>query len=263
MGFVLPGDRQAINVTKVALPKVTPASSPNYNKSFHIQAEVYKSIKFAKLGSSFHKVVERRIRSLSLKVSFPNLEYLVSNLEEGLAECSELHKICGSALMSNWIKTIANGWCTSGRMHEDVRLPCIFGCESATDEFAHYLTCGILWNMLRKHFYNYISHIPQTRLALPFPTPPDILIVASAFHTYHSLKIGSRSIVDEAIHSNNFSVVARLAAETLSDYVATHGSLIFRKFMAPWSCDEPLYNHLSPTSQSGGDGSPVVALALA
>ena len=147
------------------------ANSSNSNsESFHIQGEVYESIKFAKLGSSFHKVVERRIRSLSLKVSFPNLEYLVSNLEEGLAECSELHKICGSALMSNWIKAIANGWCTSGRRHEDVRLLCIFGCERATDEFAHYLTWDILWNMVRKRFYNNICHIP--RRDLPSPSPP-------------------------------------------------------------------------------------------
>ena len=134
-----------------------------------------------------------------------------------MAECRELHKACGSALMSNWVKTLANGWCTSGRVHEDIRLPCIFGCQSAPDDFSHYLVCDILWNMLRKHFREYISHLPQTRLALPFPTPYNVLIVGCAFHTYHSLKIGSREVVDEAIRTFEFEKVLSLASETLSD----------------------------------------------
>ena len=142
------------------------------NKTFHFQAAAYKMIKELALDSCFHKVVERRIKSLSLKLHFPNLSCLLDNLAPGLVEGSGLHKICGPALMSPWIKTLANGWCTSGRMHEDVSLPCILGCQSAPDDLSHYLTCDILWNMLRQHFFGYISDTPQSRLALPSPPLP-------------------------------------------------------------------------------------------
>ena len=199
------------------------------HKSFHIQAAAYNNIKARVLDSSFHNVVERRIRALSLKVVFPNLEYVLSYLEDGLSECRELHKVCGSALMSSWLKTLANGWCTSGRMHEDIRLPCIFGCQSAPDDFAHYLVCDTLWDMLRKHFREYISHLPQSRLALPFPTPYNVLIVGCAFHTYHALKIGLREVVDEAIQAQHFDSVIRLATESLSDFVASHGTKIIHE----------------------------------
>ena len=139
-------------------------------------------------------------------------------------------------------------------MHEDVCLPCILGCESAPDDFSHYLVCDILWNMLRKHFFGYISHLPQTRLGLPFPTPPDILIVASAFHTYHALKIGSRAVVDEAVHSGKFDPVQQLASETLSDFVASHGAKIIHEHMAHDFRSEPIHIH-SPSASYFQDAS--------
>ena len=40
-----------------------------------------------------------------------------------------------------WIKTVSNGWCTSRRFHEQLRLPCIFGCDNSCDDLAYYLTC--------------------------------------------------------------------------------------------------------------------------
>ena len=43
------------------------------------------------------------------------------------------------------IKTWANVWTTSTRMHEPIALPCIFGCEGCEDALNHYLSCDILW----------------------------------------------------------------------------------------------------------------------
>ena len=168
-----------------------------------------------------------------------------------LAESSELHKKCGSALMSNWVKTRANGWCTLGRMHEDIHLPCMFGCQSAPDDFSHYPVCDIVWSMLRKHFHQYISHLPQTRLALPFPTSCSILIVGCAFHTHHALKIGAREVVDEAIHTFEFEKVISLASETLSDFVASHGNTIIHKHTS-LHLRGTSHKHLSPTPLSSG-----------
>ena len=52
------------------------------------------------------------------------------------------------------------GWTTSTGMHEANLLPCIFGCTDAKDEFRHYSTCTILWQLaeealnLREHYFD-------------------------------------------------------------------------------------------------------------
>ena len=44
------------------------------------------------------------------------------------------------------VKSWANAWTTSLRMHEPLLLlPCIFGCPGCKDEFDHYIVCGALW----------------------------------------------------------------------------------------------------------------------
>lgn len=47
-------------------------------------------------------------------------------------------------IVYTWIKTIANAWCTSSRMHEDTSYSCLFGCAGASDELRHYLVCPTL-----------------------------------------------------------------------------------------------------------------------
>ena len=44
----------------------------------------------------------------------------------------------------SWVKTVANGWCTSARFHEPTRFSCVFGCRGAIDETRHYLNCKVL-----------------------------------------------------------------------------------------------------------------------
>ena len=49
-----------------------------------------------------------------------------------------------------WLIAIGAGWTTSTRMHETIALPCIFGCIDCLDEFRHYLTCLITWQLARE-----------------------------------------------------------------------------------------------------------------
>ena len=35
-------------------------------------------------------------------------------------------------------------------MHESVLLPCVFGCVDSCDEFRHYLTCPVLWQLAKE-----------------------------------------------------------------------------------------------------------------
>ena len=83
--------------------------------------------------------------------------------------------------------------------------------------------------MLAKHFQEYISHLPQTRLALPFPIPYNVLINGCAFHTYHALRTGSGEVVDEAIRTLEFEKLLSMVSETRSDFVASQGNAIIRR----------------------------------
>ena len=49
-----------------------------------------------------------------------------------------------SHVVMTWVKTISNGWCTSRRMHEQVELKCLFGCQHEADSVLHYLKCKVL-----------------------------------------------------------------------------------------------------------------------
>ena len=49
-----------------------------------------------------------------------------------------------------WLKAVGGGWTSSIRMHEAVLLPCIFGCLDCRDEYRHYLTCPILWQLAKE-----------------------------------------------------------------------------------------------------------------
>ena len=39
------------------------------------------------------------------------------------------------------LKTWLNGWCTSHRLHETIRMPCLFWCTGCTDSFSHCTKC--------------------------------------------------------------------------------------------------------------------------
>eukprot|EP00973_Karenia_brevis_P039409 5441033-Karenia_brevis.AAC.1 len=47
------------------------------------------------------------------------------------------------------IRTWANGWTTSHRMHEPRLLPCLFGCPGQQDCLQHYLQCERAWRALK------------------------------------------------------------------------------------------------------------------
>ena len=46
-----------------------------------------------------------------------------------------------------WLKAIAGAWCTSYRMHEQIKLCCVLGCVDQEDKFQHYLICPALWHI--------------------------------------------------------------------------------------------------------------------
>ena len=43
------------------------------------------------------------------------------------------------------LKSWCNGWATSYRYHEDIKLPCLVGCVKCADSMHHYMQCPHLF----------------------------------------------------------------------------------------------------------------------
>ena len=68
------------------------------------------------------------------------------------------------------IKTWMNGWATSARMHEEVVLECVLGCQSEGDCLSHYVCCPHLFAM-QKFLCEDVSSNPLIRFGLKCPCP--------------------------------------------------------------------------------------------
>ena len=91
-------------------------------------------------------------------------------------------------LVSTMLKTLANAWTTSYRMHELRPLQCLFGCAGEPDELRHYLCCPVLANALSD--LGLWMWGPARRLfGTMGPIPHELFAsVAIAFAAYHHLE---------------------------------------------------------------------------
>ncbi len=84
------------------------------------------------------------------------------------------------------VKTWLNGWATSQRMHEEVILPCLFGCPGKIDMQIHYVQCPHLYAFCNYFFKS--DSCPLVRLGLRNPEIHNLKIVACVFSAYHVMK---------------------------------------------------------------------------
>ena len=111
-----------------------------------------------------------------------------------------------SAVTKSW----ANAWTTSSRMHEEERLPCIFGCADCDDELAHYICCDPLWTAAISNSYSSVELLhrsPLERLCLIDPHVEDACLLALTFNCYHAVKLANREIVDKCVQVGDFSAI--------------------------------------------------------
>ena len=115
------------------------------------------------------------------------------------------------------IKTWTNGWATTERFHEEVILPCIFGC-GGSDSLTRYLQCEHLWSLLLSVTHGSataLSDPPIRRACLDGISLWSILNCWYAFQVYHALKIERRRTIDQAVGSEVFDEVLDIALELL------------------------------------------------
>ena len=94
--------------------------------------------------SSWESTIERKM------VSFPCVIVQQGFFwSDNFKSIIPLVKKLGMRGASAIIKTWANAWATSSRMHEADVLPCIFGCGCGeVDSLEHYLSCDPLWTIV-------------------------------------------------------------------------------------------------------------------
>ena len=173
-----------------------------------------QAIAFAALVPALHPTSVHAVCCTRLRALLPGLAASIDIDRVGavLQEC----KRCKPHIAMCLIKTMCNAWCTSHRLHEACRLPCVFGCKSGLDKLSHYLECPNLWGLVSLVLGG--EWFPTDilgRLGLSTPSLRAVHGVFMAFHVYHAVKVSHREVVVAALDSSDFSptyLVARSSA---------------------------------------------------
>ena len=107
-------------------------------------------------------------------------------------------KKCGARVAMSVMKSWANAWTTSSRMHEAICLPCILGCDDCTDSLNHYVICDPLWSIVISCSSNQCEHLrcgPFSKLGLEASPMIWWRMLSIAFSCYHAIVVGHRDEV--------------------------------------------------------------------
>ena len=129
-----------------------------------------------------------------------------------LVQCMEVIKRLRTADSVKVLKTWVNGWCTSYRMHEDSKLPCLLGCSAMPDSLAHYVQCPFIY-ALSKFFIPQTSSDPLVRMGLVCPEPQHYHTMCCVFSGYHAVHRAVKSGIihfPTDVHVDSFSNHKRL-----------------------------------------------------
>ena len=85
------------------------------------------------------------------------------------------------------LKSWCNGWATSYRYHEDIKLPCLFGCVNCADSMHHYMQCPHLF-ALCKYLCPSTSEDPLIRWGLRNCSSETYKQIACMYSGYHAVR---------------------------------------------------------------------------
>ncbi len=145
-----------------------------------------------------------------------------------------------AAASMGWLKTISNGWCTSWRMHETIKLPCVFGCFNENDDVNHYLDCPFLVSTIHEFTQMPLGRNRIYRLALAEPTPQSVIQCAIMYHIYHTAKVGNRETILNGISTRKFSGTVQIARTVAADQASKYS-----RFFAPTCTEHNTFLHPS------------------
>ena len=149
-----------------------------HRKPFKLQRFLYEEIMKIAYCDSIKLLLRRRWSVLCPLAPFES--GMLPDLQDFLGQLSP-------AWATSILKTWANAWTTSCRMHEPVIRLCIFGCADSRDELHHYLRCPCLWSLLCPGEPNDEMNVCE-ELLFEGPNFKHAYDLVCAFLTYHSAK---------------------------------------------------------------------------
>ena len=123
------------------------------------------------------------------------------------------------------LKTWANSWCTTTRLHEAVVWPCIFGCPNEEDSLSHYLRCTRFWSGIgtSARADGLIYEDPLIKISLSFPYVEWSKLIVVASRCYHSIKFDHLHEVERAIESGLSVQIEQLLEELAAHFCSEIG----------------------------------------
>ena len=177
-----------------------------------IQGLAYRFFVSLRVPSNFEHFLKRRISSIA-DCDIAALDHInIPDTLDCLRGLDKFNAVC-------WLKTVCNGWNTSFRLHSEVLLECIFGCQGCKDELQHYLSCEVLLALISEQFSCVnLGPTPLLRLNLIDPSPQKFVVITAMYNMYHTLKVGHRDVVDRALLHNRFEPCCQIAGNVARDY---------------------------------------------
>ena len=212
-----PGDPKWSSGTRLVIQEIyggnaSPGAAHLQNLRAHFQQKVYRSLVEHAFPCTLEDTIRQRVSDL-----FAPFEVHNSNFEfpRAFELLRRLRKHDAMRVLKTWV----NSWAISDRCHEAIRLPCMFGCDGATDKMAHYVMCPILFALLTQ-FRAETPACPLKRIGLIDPSKESLLTLACSFAGYHAVR---RANI--ASQSNTLTSSQRHAAhQTFADFFLGRGS---------------------------------------
>ena len=154
---------------------------PSPNFKINLQKRIYNCICSNWFGNNISYTFRKRLTN---SFSPYTLDFSSSVI---LEECFRTLREGPAAVASKVVKCWTNGWATSRRYHEQIILPCLFGCPNSCDDLYHYLQCPhllALWAFLAGG----VSKDPLVRWGLINPSQLSFNYIACAFSGYHAVR---------------------------------------------------------------------------
>ena len=117
-------------------------------------------------------------------------------------------------------------------MHELVKWRCIFGCPDCNDTTAHYIACPLLLSLVHECFSTPFGPTVWHRLGIIDPSPQAMILLATCFAIYHTLKGEYKNLICEAFRCHRFSEVHLKARNIGSDSFHFYKRFFSTRFIA-------------------------------
>ena len=147
-------------------------------KKFKFQRFIAERLRAALYPDSIPALVKRRYSVLDPGVPFEEIVF-----EEIKLFISRLSPAWATSILKTW----ANAWTTSYRMHEPTLRSCVFGCPGERDDLHHYLRCQSLFDLLGSGSDMAPPAVTEL-LLLAVPSRERAVRLVTIFNAYHGVK---------------------------------------------------------------------------